>query len=134
MVPQFRDETDGDIKTPGYKVRGHIVWGLNVQGYNVRGRIVPVPSPCLDSLDDLLVRRPVQAARPCFKLPDPAVDRLALSKSAFCLFDSGWSYEGPFENSLADSCLLLLLIYCTSRYFVCCSLIYFLFLFLYFYI
>jgi hypothetical protein len=43
MVLHFRDETFGDIITPGYIVGGRIVRGLNVRGHNVRGRIVPVP-------------------------------------------------------------------------------------------
>jgi hypothetical protein len=38
MVPHFRDETYGDVKMPGYNVRGRIVLGLNE-----RWSIVPVP-------------------------------------------------------------------------------------------
>jgi hypothetical protein len=42
MVPQFRDEEYGNVKTPGYNVWVRIVRGLNVWGHNVWGRIVPV--------------------------------------------------------------------------------------------
>ncbi len=37
------DETYGDVKMPGYNVRGRIVWGLDIQGHYVQGRIIPVP-------------------------------------------------------------------------------------------
>ncbi len=43
MVSHFRDETYGDVKTPGYNIRGCNVQVLTVQGHNVRGRIVPIP-------------------------------------------------------------------------------------------
>jgi hypothetical protein len=43
MVPHFRDELYRDVKTPGYKLLGHIIRGLNLRGHNVGGRIVPVP-------------------------------------------------------------------------------------------
>jgi hypothetical protein len=43
MVPHFRDETYGDVKTPGYNVRGRIVREFNVLGQNVREHIVSVP-------------------------------------------------------------------------------------------
>jgi hypothetical protein len=35
MVPHFRDETYGDVKTPGFNVWGRIIPGIK--------RIVPVP-------------------------------------------------------------------------------------------
>jgi hypothetical protein len=41
MVPHFRDETFGDIKTPEYNVWVHIVWGLSMRGHNVQGYIIP---------------------------------------------------------------------------------------------
>jgi hypothetical protein len=44
MVPHFRDEMYGDIKTPGYNVRGRVEQGLNIRGHNVGGRIIPVPT------------------------------------------------------------------------------------------
>jgi hypothetical protein len=30
MVPHFRDETYGDLKTSGYNIWGHIIGGLNI--------------------------------------------------------------------------------------------------------
>jgi hypothetical protein len=47
IVPHFRDETYGDVKTPGYNVQGSIIRGLNVRESNVWGHIVPVPTNTL---------------------------------------------------------------------------------------
>jgi hypothetical protein len=42
MIPYFRDETYRDVKTLGYNIRGHILWGINVQGHNILGCIIDV--------------------------------------------------------------------------------------------
>jgi hypothetical protein len=50
MVPHFSDETYEDVKTPGYKVRGRIIRGLNVREHKVRGHIIPVPVRLSDNV------------------------------------------------------------------------------------